>query len=55
MFDPTPTCDAIDGVISLLRGDYAGDAISVLSMVPYVGNRRASGASQEGLGVTSAV
>ncbi len=38
IFDPTPTCDAIDGVISLLRGDYAGAAISALSMVPYVGD-----------------
>ncbi len=38
IFDPTPTCDAIDGVISLLRGDYTGAAISALSMVPYVGD-----------------
>jgi hypothetical protein len=38
IFDPTPTCDAIDGLISLLRGDYAGAGISALGMLPYVGD-----------------
>ena len=38
VFDPTPTCDAIDGLISLLRGDYVGAGISALSMLPYVGD-----------------
>jgi hypothetical protein len=38
IFDPTPTCDAIDGLISLLRGDYAGAGISALGMIPYLGD-----------------
>jgi hypothetical protein len=38
IFDPTPTCDALDGLISLLRGDYAGAAISAVSMIPYLGD-----------------
>jgi len=38
VFDPTPTCDAIDGLISLLRGDYVGAGISALSMLPCVGD-----------------
>ena len=38
IFDPTPTCDAIDGLISLLRGDYVGAGISALSMLPCVGD-----------------
>ena len=38
VFDPTPTCDAIDGLISLLRGDYVGAGISALGMLPYVGD-----------------
>ena len=38
IFDPTPTCDTIDGVISLLRGDYVGAGISALSMIPYLGD-----------------
>jgi DNA/RNA non-specific endonuclease len=38
IFDPTPVSDGIDGVISLLRGDFLGAGISVVSMVPYVGD-----------------
>ena len=38
IFDPTPTCDAIDGVISLMRGDHVGAAMSAASMVPYLGD-----------------
>jgi uncharacterized protein RhaS with RHS repeats len=30
-------CDAADGIISLLRGDYAGAGLSGASMVPYFG------------------
>jgi hypothetical protein len=38
IFDPTPISDGIDGVISLLRGDFLGAGISVVSMVPYIGD-----------------
>jgi hypothetical protein len=38
IFDPTPISDGIDGVISLFRGDFLGAGISVVSMVPYIGD-----------------
>lgn len=36
--DPTPISDGVDGVISLFRGDWLGAGISVVSMVPYLGD-----------------
>lgn len=30
-------CDAVDGIISVFRGDYAGAALSGGSMIPFVG------------------
>ncbi len=38
IFDPTPISDGIDGIISLFRGDFLGAGISVVSMVPYIGD-----------------
>ena len=38
IFDPTPISDGIDGLISLFRGDFLGAGISVVSMVPYIGD-----------------
>jgi len=37
-FDPTPLCDGLDGLISLMRGDYVGAGISAVSMIPYLGD-----------------
>jgi hypothetical protein len=53
IFDPTPTCDAIDGVISLLRGDYVGAAISAASMIPYAGDLAKAGKLKKLVDVTS--
>jgi hypothetical protein len=38
IFDPTPISDGLDGMISLFRGDFLGAGISVVSMVPYIGD-----------------
>ncbi len=38
LFDPTPTSDIIGGVLSLAAGDFLGAGLSVVSMVPYVGD-----------------
>lgn len=38
LFDPTPASDIIGGVLSLARGDFLGAGLSVVSMVPYVGD-----------------
>jgi len=38
IFDPTPISDGVDGLISLFRGDFLGAGISVVSMVPYIGD-----------------
>jgi DNA/RNA non-specific endonuclease len=38
IFDPTPVSDGLDGILSLLRGDFVGAGISVVSMVPYIGD-----------------
>ncbi len=38
IFDPTPVSDGLDGIISLFRGDFVGAGISVVSMVPYIGD-----------------
>ena len=38
IFDPTPISDGVDGLISLFRGDWLGAGISVVSMVPYIGD-----------------
>ena len=38
IFDPTPISDGADGLISLLRGDFLGAGISVVSMIPYLGD-----------------
>jgi hypothetical protein len=38
IFDPTPTSDAIGGVASAIQGDWAGVGLSLLGMIPYVGD-----------------
>lgn len=38
IFDPTPVSDGLDGLISLFRGDFLGAGISVVSMIPYIGD-----------------
>ncbi len=38
IFDPTPVSDGVDGLISLFRGDFLGAGISVVSMIPYLGD-----------------
>jgi hypothetical protein len=38
IFDPTPISDGVDGLISLFRGDFLGAGISVVSMIPYIGD-----------------
>ncbi len=38
LVDPTPISDGANGLISLARGDLLGAGISVVSMVPYVGD-----------------
>ncbi len=38
IFDPTPTSDAIGGVASALQGDWLGVGLSLLGMIPYVGD-----------------
>ena len=38
IFDPSPISDGADGLISLFRGDFLGAGISVVSMVPYIGD-----------------
>jgi len=36
--DPTPTCDGISMVLSLTQGDFFGAALSIVSMVPFLGD-----------------
>jgi len=36
--DPTPVSDAIGGVMSLAEGDMIGAGLSVISMIPYLGD-----------------
>jgi hypothetical protein len=43
IFDPTPISDGISGVTSLFRGDWLGAGISVVSMIPYVGDLAKAG------------
>ena len=38
IFEPTPISDGLDGLISVFRGDWLGAGISVVSMIPYVGD-----------------
>lgn len=38
IFDPTPVSDGIGAVISVARGDILGAGLSLLGMVPYVGD-----------------
>ncbi|CAM2010539.1 hypothetical protein [Acanthopleuribacter pedis] len=38
IFDPTPVSDLAGGLFSLWRGDFVGAGLSVVSMVPYVGD-----------------
>jgi len=38
IFDPTPTSDAIGGILSLVQGDFVGAGLSVVGMVPYIGD-----------------
>jgi len=43
MFEPTPFADLTNGVISLMRGDYSGAAMSTIGVVPYVGDLAKAG------------
>ena len=36
--DPTPISDGLSGLMSLTRGDFIGAGLSLVSMVPYVGD-----------------
>lgn len=36
--DPTPTCDGISMVLSLTQGDFFGAAVSLVAMVPFIGD-----------------
>ncbi|AFZ22679.1 hypothetical protein Cylst_0316 [Cylindrospermum stagnale PCC 7417] len=36
--DPTPISDGVGAAISIARGDYVGAGLSLISMVPYVGD-----------------
>jgi len=36
--DPTPTCDGISMIISLSQGDFFGATLSIVSMVPFIGD-----------------
>ncbi|TFI58721.1 hypothetical protein E2493_08820 [Sphingomonas parva] len=38
IFDPTPISDGVGGVLSLIQGDFLGAGLSVVGMVPYVGD-----------------
>jgi hypothetical protein len=38
IFDPTPISDGVGGVISLAKGDWLGAGLSVLGMIPYIGD-----------------
>jgi hypothetical protein len=38
IFDPTPTSDAIGAVASAAQGDWLGVGLSLLGMIPYVGD-----------------
>jgi hypothetical protein len=38
IFDPTPISDGVGGVLSLARGDWLGAGLSVLGMIPYIGD-----------------
>ncbi|CAM2068691.1 hypothetical protein SCOR_25205 [Sulfidibacter corallicola] len=38
IFDPTPFSDIAGGLFSLVRGDFVGAGLSVVSIVPYVGD-----------------
>lgn len=38
IFDPTPISDGVGTVLSLAQGDFLGAGLSILGMVPYVGD-----------------
>lgn len=38
IFDPTPISDGVGGVLSIAQGDWLGAGLSVLGMIPYVGD-----------------
>jgi hypothetical protein len=38
IFDPTPISDGVGGVLSLAQGDFLGAGLSVVGMIPYVGD-----------------
>jgi hypothetical protein len=38
IFDPTPACDTVGGVLSLFQGDLLGAGLSVVSYIPYIGD-----------------
>lgn len=38
MIEPTPACDGVNGLISLYRRDWFGAGVSLVSVVPYVGD-----------------
>lgn len=38
IFDPSPACDTVGGLLSLAQGDFLGAGLSVLGYIPYVGD-----------------
>ena len=38
IFEPTPVCDGLSGLISLYRSDWFGAGVSLVSIVPYLGD-----------------
>ncbi|APZ91186.1 DNA/RNA non-specific endonuclease [Fuerstiella marisgermanici] len=41
--DPTPICDGANAIISVARGDWLGAGLSLVSIVPYVGDLAKAG------------
>ncbi|MFP3340524.1 hypothetical protein R0J91_21270, partial [Micrococcus sp. SIMBA_131] len=51
--DPTPISDAIGAGISIMRGDWLGAGLSLVSMIPYVGD--AVGKTGKGIKLTAKI
>lgn len=43
VFDPTPISDGVGMVLSLFNGDFVGAGLSLVSIIPYVGDAAAKG------------
>ena len=53
LIDPTPISDAIGAGISILRGDWVGAGLSLVSMIPYIGD--AVGKTGKGIKLTAKI